>query len=130
MPKDRTVLVVIARLHQVIAEGAMFSGHNQSAVTDPLTGIQVHINKFNMVFMPTVNYGPEKAVAVTLLVITGTGEIRFACGQDCVVAGYGDQLFNLHHNYLISFFVLDGDFCPFCHASVVVNTDMFIMGYL
>jgi len=102
LPEERPVLVVIPGFHQVVAEGAMFSGHNQSAVTDPLIVVQIHINEFDMVFIPAVNYSPEKAVAITLLVITGAGEIRFACGQDCVVAGYGNQLLDFHKNYLVS----------------------------
>jgi len=104
LPENRPVLIVIAGLHQVVAERARFSGNNQSAVTDPLASVQTHINEFDMVFIPSINHSPEKAVAVTLLVITGSGEIRFACGQNCVVAGYGNQLLDFHHNYLISCF--------------------------
>ena len=52
----------------MVAERAVLSGNNQSAVTDPLIVVQIHINEFDMVFIPSVNYSPEKAVAVTLLV--------------------------------------------------------------
>lgn len=76
----------------MVAEGTEFSGNNQSAVTDPLTSVQTYINEFDMVFISSINYSPEKAMAVTLLVTTGTSEIRFACSQDCVVAGYRNQL--------------------------------------
>lgn len=95
-PENRTVLIVIPGLHQMVAEGTRFSGNNQSAVTDPLTSVKTHINEFDMVFIPSINYSPEEAVAVTLLVTTGTGEIGFACSQDCIVAGYGYQLLDFH----------------------------------
>ena len=75
LPKDRAVLVVIPGFHQVVAEGAGFSGNNQSAVADSLVSVQACINEFDMVFISSVNDCPEKAVTVTLLVIAGTGEI-------------------------------------------------------
>ena len=129
LPENRSVLVVIPGLHQMVAEGARFSGNNQSAVTDPLASVQTHINEFDMVFIPSVNYSPEKAVAVTLLVITGTGEIGFACGQDCIVAGYGNQLLDFHQKIpRFLFLFLDSDYCPFCHASAYLEIVFFIKG--
>ena len=90
LSENRLMSAFVDRLHLMVTDGAGLSGDNQSALTNPLAIDQAYVNELDAVLITTVNYGPEKTVPVTLLVITRPGKIGFACGQHSKVTGNGD----------------------------------------
>ena len=66
------------------------SGNHQSALTDAMTAVHIHVDQCDAVFITFIHHSPEETVTAVLLVITGIGKIRFAGCQNGMVRGYGD----------------------------------------
>jgi hypothetical protein len=90
LPKVRCLLVVVHGLHPLIAERADLSGSYQSAFTDTLVAVHIHVDQCDAVFVTFIHHSPEETVTAVLLVITGIGKIRLAGCQNGMVRGYGD----------------------------------------
>jgi hypothetical protein len=90
LPEVGGVLVVIHRFHLLTAERTCLSGHYQSAFTDTLVAVHIHVDEGDGIFITFVHHGPEEAVTTVLLVITGVSKIGPAGCQNGMVRGYGD----------------------------------------